>query len=77
MNSPAPDPASLLVLWDIDGTLIYNGGVSKEAYAAGFTALTGRALEHPVITDCRDCGNGATPSRARRRRSPHSPDGLE
>ena len=39
------------MLWDVDGTLIHNGGVSKEAYAAGFTALTGRPLVHPVITD--------------------------
>ncbi len=51
MNRLPCDPAPLLVLWDVDGTLIYNGGVSKEAYALGFTALTGRPLEHPVITD--------------------------
>jgi phosphoglycolate phosphatase len=42
---------ALLVLWDVDGTLIHNGGVSKEAYAAGFTALTGQPLRYPVITD--------------------------
>jgi Predicted phosphatases len=48
--SPAGS-SPLLVLWDVDGTLINNGGVSKEAYAGGFTALTGRVLEHPVITD--------------------------
>ena len=34
----------LLVLWDVDGTLINNGGVSKMAYARGFELLTGRAL---------------------------------
>ncbi|MBD0674772.1 HAD family hydrolase [Streptomyces sp. CBMA156] len=31
----------LIVLWDIDHTLIENAGVSKEIYAAAFTALTG------------------------------------
>lgn len=31
-----------LVLWDVDHTLIDNAGVSKEIYAAAFTALTGR-----------------------------------
>jgi phosphoglycolate phosphatase-like HAD superfamily hydrolase len=49
MTSELPDP--LLVLWDVDGTLIHNGGVSKEAYALAFTRLTGRTLQHPVITD--------------------------
>ena len=41
----------LFVLWDVDGTLIDNGGVSKMAYARGFEALTGRTLSEPVITD--------------------------
>jgi phosphoglycolate phosphatase len=41
----------LLVLWDVDGTLIANGGVSKLAYARGFEALTGHAPSEPVITD--------------------------
>jgi hypothetical protein len=31
----------LIVLWDIDHTLIENAGVSKEIYAAAFAALTG------------------------------------
>lgn len=31
----------LIVLWDIDHTLIDNAGVSKEIYAAAFVALTG------------------------------------
>ncbi|NYT96081.1 HAD hydrolase-like protein [Salinispora sp. H7-4] len=39
----------LLVLWDIDGTLIDNGGVSKEAYTLTFTRLTGRLPEHPIV----------------------------
>lgn len=46
----APGVASpLLVLWDIDGTLIDNGGVSKEAYALTFARLTGRHPEHPIV----------------------------
>jgi phosphoglycolate phosphatase-like HAD superfamily hydrolase len=40
-----------LVLWDVDGTLIYNGGLSKQAYALGFELLTGRPTVEPVITD--------------------------
>jgi phosphoglycolate phosphatase-like HAD superfamily hydrolase len=47
------DAEPLLVLWDVDGTLIDNGGVSKLAYARGFEALTGRAPSEPVITDGR------------------------
>ncbi|MGC1284908.1 MAG: HAD hydrolase-like protein [Streptosporangiaceae bacterium] len=31
----------LIILWDIDHTLIENAGVSKEIYAAAFAALTG------------------------------------
>ncbi|CAM5730047.1 hypothetical protein SANTM175S_10595 [Streptomyces antimycoticus] len=31
----------LIVLWDIDHTLIDNAGVSKETYAGAFTALSG------------------------------------
>ncbi|MFD0595014.1 HAD family hydrolase [Catellatospora coxensis] len=41
----------LLVLWDVDDTLIYNGGVSKEAYALGFKLLTGKSPVEKVITD--------------------------
>lgn len=47
MQTPLP----LLLLWDVDGTLIYNGGVSKEAYALGFKLLTGSAPTEPVVTD--------------------------
>ncbi|MFD8512253.1 HAD family hydrolase [Streptomyces antimycoticus] len=32
----------LIVLWDIDHTLVENAGVSKEIYAAAFAALSGR-----------------------------------
>lgn len=41
----------LLVLWDVDGTLIDNGGVSKLAYARGFEMLVGHPSTVPVITD--------------------------
>ncbi|HCT76501.1 MAG TPA: hydrolase [Micromonosporaceae bacterium] len=43
--------SQLLVLWDVDGTLIHNGGVSKQAYAQGFELLTGKPPTEPVITD--------------------------
>ncbi|MBP2403246.1 HAD family hydrolase [Streptomyces syringium] len=33
-----------LVLWDIDHTLIDGGGVSREAYAAAFSRVTGQPL---------------------------------
>jgi phosphoglycolate phosphatase-like HAD superfamily hydrolase len=45
------EPSALLVLWDVDGTLIYNGGVSKQAYALGFRLLTGVAPTEKVVTD--------------------------
>ncbi|MBF6176122.1 HAD family hydrolase [Nocardia blacklockiae] len=35
-----------LVLWDVDNTMIVNGGVSKDAYAGAFEALTGMRVEH-------------------------------
>ncbi len=37
----------LLVLWDIDQTLIEAGGATKLAYAAAFRRATGRRLEVP------------------------------
>ncbi|MEU6936665.1 haloacid dehalogenase-like hydrolase [Streptomyces rubiginosohelvolus] len=43
----------LIVLWDIDHTLIENAGVSKEIYAAAFTALAGRAPTGPARTEGR------------------------
>ncbi|TMR94457.1 HAD family hydrolase [Nonomuraea basaltis] len=39
-----------LVLWDVDHTLIENGGVSKEIYARAFELLTGRPAEHRAET---------------------------
>ena len=43
----------LLVLWDVDHTLIENAGVSKENYARAFELLTGRRPERPARTDGR------------------------
>jgi phosphoglycolate phosphatase-like HAD superfamily hydrolase len=44
---------ALLVLWDIDHTLIENHGVNKEIYARAFELLTGQRAEHPARTDGR------------------------
>lgn len=44
---------AVLVLWDVDHTLIENAGVSKENYEKAFEMLTGRRPEHPVETDGR------------------------
>ena len=44
----------ILVLWDIDHTLIENHGVNKETYALAFTLLTGRAGADVVLPDLRD-----------------------
>lgn len=41
----------LLVLWDVDHTLIENGGVSKAAYRAAFELLTGRPVTEQFETD--------------------------
>jgi phosphoglycolate phosphatase-like HAD superfamily hydrolase len=43
----------LLVLWDVDHTLIENGGVSKETHLAAFEVLTGRPAEHQPDTEGR------------------------
>ncbi|WP_075739016.1 HAD family hydrolase [Streptomyces acidiscabies] len=43
----------LTILWDIDHTLIDNAGVSKEIYAATFTALAGSAPVGPARTEGR------------------------
>lgn len=42
-----------LILWDVDHTLIENGGVSKETYARAFELLTGRAPDVRPVTDGR------------------------
>lgn len=44
---------SLLVLWDVDHTLIENHGVNKETYAYAFQLLTGRQAEYPAQTEGR------------------------
>jgi phosphoglycolate phosphatase-like HAD superfamily hydrolase len=44
---------ALLVLWDIDHTLIENNGVNKEIYAYAFELITGRHAEYPAQTDGR------------------------
>ncbi|MBC9717997.1 haloacid dehalogenase-like hydrolase [Streptomyces sp. TRM66268-LWL] len=43
----------LIVLWDIDHTLIDNAGVSKEIYAAAFERVAGRAAVYPARTEGR------------------------
>ena len=43
----------LLVLWDVDHTLIENHGVNKETYAKAFELLTGRQAEQRAETDGR------------------------
>jgi hypothetical protein len=45
--------APLLVLWDIDHTLIDAGSVLRPAYAKAFHTMTGRTLEHPWQFDGR------------------------
>jgi phosphoglycolate phosphatase len=47
------DALCALLLWDVDHTLIENGGVSKENYALAFEALTGRPPEVEPSTDGR------------------------
>ena len=43
----------LLVLWDVDHTLIENGGVSKATYLLAYELLTGRRPTVPPETDGR------------------------
>ncbi|MFJ6016613.1 haloacid dehalogenase-like hydrolase [Streptomyces sp. NPDC092952] len=43
----------LIVLWDIDHTLIENGGVSKEIYAAAYSTIVGRPPAGPAKTEGR------------------------
>ncbi len=44
---------TLLLLWDVDHTLIENGGVSKETYALAYELLTGTSPVHRPQTDGR------------------------
>ncbi|WP_330347662.1 HAD family hydrolase [Streptomyces sp. NBC_00582] len=43
----------LIVLWDVDHTLVENAGVSKEIYASAFKALAKREAELPAPTEGR------------------------
>jgi phosphoglycolate phosphatase-like HAD superfamily hydrolase len=43
----------VLLLWDVDHTLIENSGVSKAVYARAFQMMTGRAAEVQPSTDGR------------------------
>lgn len=43
----------VLVLWDVDQTLIDGGGVTQHAYAAAFHSATGRSLTQPWQFDGR------------------------
>ena len=45
--------SAILVLWDIDHTLIENHGVNKETYGLAFELLTGRRAEFRAVTDGR------------------------
>ncbi|SDG84195.1 Phosphoglycolate phosphatase, HAD superfamily [Sinosporangium album] len=47
------DVPAVLVLWDVDHTLIENGGVSKETYAGAFELVTGQPAEYRAETDGR------------------------
>jgi phosphoglycolate phosphatase-like HAD superfamily hydrolase len=44
---------STLILWDVDHTLIENGGVSKDTYRLSFELLTGKAPSTMPATDGR------------------------
>jgi phosphoglycolate phosphatase len=43
----------ILVLWDVDHTLIENGGVSKETYGAAYQIFEGRPAHHRARTEGR------------------------
>jgi phosphoglycolate phosphatase len=49
----AADLPETFILWDIDHTLIENGGVSKETYALAFELLTGHVPSVRPATDGR------------------------
>lgn len=53
MNVSEPALRTLLVLWDVDRTLIENHGVNKETYAETFRLLTGYDSDHPAETNGR------------------------
>ncbi len=53
MSSAYADAMPVIILWDIDHTLVENAGVSKEIYRAAFTQLAGRRPDVPVVTEGR------------------------
>jgi phosphoglycolate phosphatase len=66
------ESAQVLVLWDIDHTLIENDGVSKATYALAAELLTGHPTTTPPVTEGRTdaaimaellSGNGCEPDR--------------
>jgi hypothetical protein len=50
--------ARVLVLWDIDHTLIENDGVSKATYALAAELLTGHLTTTPPVTGLDQQWNG-------------------
>ncbi|MFE3101922.1 HAD family hydrolase [Nocardia tengchongensis] len=51
MTFARSDTRNVLILWDIDHTLIETRGVGREAFAVAFEQVTGRPLERmPHIT---------------------------
>src|SRR3954447_21089941 len=46
-------PVTVLVLWDVDHTLVENSGVSKATYAAAFERIAGRPPGQPARTNGR------------------------
>lgn len=48
VSSPASESVDILVLWDIDGTLISTGPAATAIYPQAFLALTGRPARHTV-----------------------------
>jgi hypothetical protein len=46
-------PPELLVLWDVDHTLIENGGMSRATYILAYELLTGQRPTSPPVTDGR------------------------
>jgi phosphoglycolate phosphatase-like HAD superfamily hydrolase len=48
--SPIDD---VLVLWDVDHTLVDTGGLTKEVFQFAFMLLTGRTATEPVVTEGR------------------------
>lgn len=53
MSNAGVAVGSVLVLWDVDHTLIENNGVNKETYARAFELLTGKRAEYPALTEGR------------------------